>query len=82
MPFHQVHGHAAPWNWTDNAYWPGTPEPIRTRCHPDHQTRRTTTNLATLPNGNPATATSIDWRLGATPPSSIWPIWTADAQVH
>jgi hypothetical protein len=41
--------------------------------------RRITTDLAAPPNGDPATATSIDWRLGATPPSSILPIWTADA---
>jgi hypothetical protein len=76
MPFHQVHGHAAPWNWDDNAYWPGTPASVEFRCTPHHLTRRTTTRLATLATGDLAVATSIDWRLGTAPPSNIWPVWS------
>jgi hypothetical protein len=76
MPFQQVHGHAAPWDWARNGFWPDTPDEIKARCRPDHRNRRTTTLLGRLASGAPVIATSIDWRLGTAAPASIWPVWT------
>lgn len=78
MPFQQLHGHAAPWDWAAGTFWPDTPADVRVRCRPDHRTRQTTTVLGRLVHGGVATATSIDWRLGTASPPSIWPLWTAD----
>lgn len=81
MPFQQVHGHAAPWDWAANAFWPDTPVDVRARCHPDATVRRTTTVLGTIAQGRVATATSIDWGLGSVPPAASWPIWSVTAEL-
>jgi hypothetical protein len=81
VPFQQLHGHAAPWDWATDAFWPDTPADVRARCHHDATLRRTTTILGTLGSGRTATATSIDWRLGRIPPATSWPIWSIAAEL-
>jgi hypothetical protein len=68
MPFTQIHGHAAPWNWTANTWWPDTPPAIRAATTTDPAARRTTTRLT--PGGH--LAISVDPNLG-NHPARHWP---------
>jgi hypothetical protein len=63
LPFNQIHGHATPWQWEREAFFPDTPPRIREACHVDHAARRTTTTLGRLAGGKPAVAVSVDWVL-------------------
>lgn len=74
IPFHQIHGHASPWRWATNEWWPDTPPAVRDACLVDCENHREVTTLGQLPNGKAATAIGVDWGLEATAPETIWPI--------
>jgi hypothetical protein len=80
VPFNQVHGHAAPWNWQTGAFWEDTPADIRSRCQVDGTTRRTVTTLGTLLNGANGIAVSVDWNLSPTETRS-WPLLTLESDL-
>jgi hypothetical protein len=75
VPFSQIHGHAAPWNWNSSSYWPNTPELVRSACTHDPETRRVMTTLGVLPSGEIATALSLDWLMGGFSKPRTWPIF-------
>lgn len=74
MPFNQIHGHASPWNWSTNDWWPDTPAALRSATTRDPATHRTVTTLGSRPNGTPALAICVDWTLGDTPTPATWPL--------
>lgn len=73
-PFSQIHGHAAPWNWTTNSWWPDASPPVRAATRVDRAARRTTTQLG--PRGDSPQAVGVDWMLGDEPTSDTWPLLT------
>ncbi|HVQ91591.1 MAG TPA: hypothetical protein VMU51_11190 [Mycobacteriales bacterium] len=68
MPYTQIHGHAAPLNWTTGTWWPDTTPAIRAATTTDPTTRRTTTRLTD--DGH--LAISVDPNLG-NHPTHHWP---------
>lgn len=73
LPFTQVHGHASPFNWQQDRWWPDTPAEIIERTVVLPRLRRTITQLgATAAPG----FVSVDWGLGADPISGSWPVLT------
>ncbi len=69
-PFPQIHGHASPWNWAEDAWWPTATPAIRAATSVDTAARRTTTRLGSK------LATSVDWTLGNESSSQVWPLLT------
>lgn len=70
-PFSQIHGHASPFNWAANDWWPDAPATVRSATSVQTSLRRTVTRLA------PARfAVSVDWNLGDVPINhvSTWPL--------
>ena len=83
VPFSQIHGHAAPWNWATNSFWPDTPSSVRQRCLIDYENRRTVTWLGkkrTKKSDGPV-AISVDWKLGTKEWPRIWRILMLDAKI-
>jgi len=76
IPFDQVHGHASPWNWQTNQFWPGTPRAIQERCQVQHHLRRTVAQLGPAPSSRTGTATCVDWNLGTSTNHRTWPTLT------
>ncbi len=74
IPFSQIHGHAAVWNWASNSYWPGTPNVLMDACIVDGQTRRTTMKIGQQASGLPAFFYGVDWNLLDKEPDELWPI--------
>ena len=73
-PFSQVHGHAAPWNWTTDSWWPDATSAVRAATRVDRAVRRTTIRLG-RGEGSPQ-AVGVDWMLGDEPASATWPLLT------
>jgi len=73
MPFHQFHGHAAPWNWSTQDWWPTATPHLQAATTVDHANRRTTTVL-THAGREERVAVSVDWMLGNTRSSNQWPL--------
>lgn len=73
-PFTQVHGHAAPWNWTAGEWWPDATPAVRAATHVDRAVRRTTTRLGS--RQDPPMAVGVDWMLGDQPVADVWPLLT------
>lgn len=73
-PFTQVHGHAAPWNWTTGEWWPDATPAVRAATHVDPAVRRTTTRLG--PRQGSPLAVGVDWMLGDQPVANAWPLLT------
>jgi hypothetical protein len=71
-PFIQIHGHAAPWNWARDGWWPEASPAIRRATEVDRRTRRTTTRLTSQVDG--PVAVSVDWMLGDQPTTQTWPL--------
>jgi hypothetical protein len=76
MPFTQIHGHATPWNWPTNDWWPDTPADVRHATTIDHATRRTTTTHLARGNQSDRVAICVDWTLGNQPTTTCWPLLT------
>ncbi len=72
MPFNQIHGHAAPWNWSTQDWWPTMTQELRAATTVDPATRRTTIFLTDSPCEQ-RLAVSVDWMLGDAPASGTWP---------
>ncbi len=70
-PFSQIHGHAAPFNWRTNMWWPDAPSEVQARTYVDHENHRTITQLAL-----DRVAVSVDWNLGDDPnrAEARWPL--------
>lgn len=71
-PFTQVHGHAAPWNWTIATWWPEATPAVRAATTIDPAARRTSTRLG--PGEGSPLAISVDWMLGDEPTTDTWPL--------
>lgn len=70
MPFHQVHGHAGPFNWNAGEWWPDCPPEVRRLTHLDERHRRTTTRVSDETEGY--RFHGIDWMLGDEPTDVSW----------
>jgi hypothetical protein len=83
VPFSQIHGHDAPWDWMSNSFLPNTSSEIRVRCLVDEQNRRTVTFLGQKGSKRPEkpVAISVDWKLGTQNWPYIWKILTLDAHM-
>lgn len=79
IPFNQVHGHAAPWNFQTAAFWRDTPAGVRDRCAPDPEQRRVLTQLGPDPTKG-RWGLSIDWQLGPEPPGATWPVLVVEVE--
>jgi len=79
--FQQVHGHASPWNWATDAWWPRTPQEIRSRCHVDHARRQTVTEVGRLADGEPAIMHSLEWGLGNLPALGAHQVYALDGEL-
>jgi hypothetical protein len=75
-PFTQIHGHASPWNWTDDDWWPDASPGVRRATRVDHSVRRTTTVTAHPPGIAARTLICVDWNLGDSPIRRCWPLLT------
>jgi len=73
MPVNQIHGHAAPWNWSTQDWWPTTTPRLQAATTVDQANRRTTTVLART-GREERVAISVDWMLGEAPSSADWPL--------
>jgi hypothetical protein len=71
-PFTQIHGHAAPWNWAQDGWWPEAGLAVRRVTEIDTSARRTTTRLTSRIDG--PVAVSVDWMLGDQPTTQPWPL--------
>lgn len=73
--FSQIHGHASPFNWQANAWWPDAPSSVRAATTVEASMRRTVTLLSPV-----ATAISVDWNLGDEPwsDSPDWDLLSLD----
>lgn len=69
LKFDQVHGHAAPFRWSAEDWWPGTPELVKRKTRADCSLRRSVT---TLSSGRQLI--SVDWMLGDDSPRHLWPL--------
>ena len=70
IPFHQLHGHATPWQWATETFFEEASADVRNACRVDPAARRTTTLLGALPSGGAAVAICVDWVLLDTPTQS------------
>lgn len=70
-PFSQIHGHASPFNWAANDWWPDAPSEVRSATSVQPSLRRTVTRLAPS-----RFAISVDWNLGDAPITDVstWPL--------
>lgn len=74
IPFSQIHGHASPWNWNTDEFWPGTPDWMKQACSVNAINRTTLTSLGRLADGADALAQSVDWSLLESAPQMPWPV--------
>lgn len=75
LPFNQIHGHAAPWNFGTESFWTDTPASVKSRCTVDPNLRRVQTDLGSSANPSERIAISLDWQLGVERPPAIWPVF-------
>lgn len=80
LPFNQIHGHAAPWNFQTGSFWSDTPSDIRGRCQLDPEMCSVLTGLGHDPADDAQWALSVDWQLGPEPPEAIWPVLVVDVE--
>lgn len=74
MPFTQIHGHAAPWNWQENAWWPSMSNLVISATEVQPAVRRTQTRVrGSCPEAD-RFFVSTDWNLGEKPTHSTWPL--------
>lgn len=73
-PFNFVHGHASPYSWRHDDWWPGTPQAVKERTTVDLQGRTTRTRIGVLPNEKPGWARSVDWGVEKPDPplGTLW----------
>jgi hypothetical protein len=80
VPFNQVHGHDAPWDWAYGGFLPSASQEIRERCIVDTNKRRTITALGADAREGPV-AISVDWNLGTSKWEQIWDVLVLEASV-
>lgn len=71
-PFDQIHGHASPWSWKNDAWWSKTPDRIRAITQVDGRVRRTSTVTGEF------NALSVDWALDSATTDAGWRIVELD----
>ena len=71
-PFTQIHGHASPWNWQTNSWWPSMSDKVISATKVQHVNRRTETRVPTP--GEERVFVSTDWNLGEIPLDATWPL--------
>lgn len=71
MPFSQLHGHASPFRWAQDAWWPEAPEGVRRATSVDQATRTSTMYVGQR------FLHSVDWVLEEGPIEGSWPLITA-----
>ena len=76
MPFDQVHGHASPWNWSTETWWPGTPQSVQRATEISAVERRTVTKVA---DGH--SLTGIDVSPAPVGSEWTWPLLVLAEQV-
>lgn len=74
MPFSQIHGHASPWNWQTNEWWPSVSEAVRSATQVQSAVRRTLTRASGHGGAEDRVLVSADWNLGEIPTDSHWPL--------
>lgn len=70
--FTQIHGHASPWNWASDGWWPAATPAVRAATTVDRIRRRTVTRLG--PEERSPVAVSTDWMLGDQAATDTWPV--------
>lgn len=70
MPFHQIHGHASPFNWETGEWWSDCPAEVRHLTERDDENRRTTTRVSEADSSY--AFHGVDWVLGDAPTSVSW----------
>lgn len=74
MPFTQIHGHASPWNWQLNDWWPTVNANIKSATLVQPKLRRTITQVSPYDGAKSPVFVSTDWNLPDTVSGNSWPL--------